>query len=361
MEDEYEFNFLEGYPRPPLPFVAVPKDICPNWSAASVAVARRVRTPAKVIAVAGAEVLVLPGPVATACVVDGGTAYVVRWKAYKYGNHDARMKRLIASVPPSKWKSHGSLTVGNEPLLLFSASPSPYPWGRWEMPGDYNAGAIVVALPPGRYDVCSVVHVTGERTSVDLVRLALVGTRATVPVAPALDPAAVAASRAAAELEWIDSEGGPFVVMPPRAKKHWRGSDGFDDGDSDFQRAQEAVAAKKATISIGADHALLLHGPESATALAVDDGWLFITGHETRDPGETYTAALSVPAKQFVRVRQPFVVPAGGLELRDSVVRGTRGTALQLAVEAGRYQVSHATLKRPGLLLSLVRLRPTRS
>ena len=324
MAGDFKIHFLEGSQRNPFPFVVIPQAACPKWADDGVKAAKRARGALGFIEVGGAPALALPGASATACVVEGRCAYFVRWAAWKYGDHDARLARLIASVKDAQWKPRGTFKVASKPLLLFSAAPSPYKkWGRWEMPDNYGAGgAAVVPLAPGDYDVHVAEHVTGERASIDLVRLTPSGKKASAPEAKPIDPAAVALSREAAKLRWIDSEGGPFVALPPGLRSAWHGAKGFGEDASDYERACAIEEAGGALIAVGDGHALVVPGPESATAFEADGAWLLVTQHAARDPGQAYAAARAVPEKSWKRLKAKLSLPAGGLELRDASAIG---------------------------------------
>lgn len=355
MAADFKIDFFEGSTRDPYPFVVIPKKECPKWDERGAAKAKRARGAFAVMEVGGAPSLVLPGGVATTCIMHGKCAYFVRWPKYTYGDHDAKLARLIASVKDAQWKPRGTFDVASKPLLLFSAAKSPYPWGRWEMPGNYNAGAAVVPLAPGAYDVHVAEHVTGERTSLDLVRLTPVGARASAPKTVAIDPARVALERVVAKLKGVDSEGGPFVALPAALKRAWRGAKDYGAGASDYERACAIEGDGGALIEVGEGTALVIPGPESATAIEVDGAWHFITQHAAKDPVDAYAAARAVPEKSFKKQKAKLVLPAAGLELRDASTVG-RATSLAVPVAAGTYDVARAVVKKPGLFLSVVRL-----
>jgi hypothetical protein len=357
MAGDFKVHFLEGSSRDPFPFVVIPKAACPTWADAGVKSAKRSRGAFGIIEVGGAPSLVLPGSSATACIISGRCAYFVRWPKYKYGNHDALLNRLIAGVKDEQWKPRGAFEVANSPLQLFSASPSPYrKWARWEVAGC----AIDVPLAKGSYDVHVAEHVTGERAAVDLVRLTPVGAKASAPKAKPADPKDAALAREVAKLRWVDSEGGPFVALPTSLRKEWRGAKHYGAGSSDYERACEIENASGAILEVGRGAALVVPGPESATAFEIDGAWLFVTQHAARDPREAYAAMRAAPEKSFKKQKAKLTVPAGGLELRDASALGSRGPSLKVPVKAGTYEVARATVKKSGIFLSLVRLRPAR-
>jgi hypothetical protein len=360
MAADFKIHFLERGSVKPFPFVAVPQTACPKWGDACVKAAQRARGAFGVIDVGGTSALVLTGNAATAVVVHDGSAWFVRWPSYKYGDNDARVNRMIASVKDAQWVARGQFEVQGNPVLLFSAAPSPYKWGRWEMPDNFNAGAAVVPLAVGRYDVHVAEHVTGERTSMDFVRLTPAGKTASAPKAPPLDPARAKLAREAAKVRFIDSEGGPFVALPPSLRKAWHGAKDFDSGTSDYGRACAIEGAGGALIGIGDGHGVVVAGPESATAFEIDGAWLFVTQHDARDPVAAYEAARTVPEKSWKRVKGTLTIPSGGLELRDASAIG-RTPTLKVPVRSGTYEVARAVVKKPGIFLSLLRLRRVRA
>lgn len=355
MADELEVHFFGAQPHA---FVVVPQSACPSWSQAGTDEAARATGTCTMIEVGGAPSLVLLGRAAVACFLDGPCAYFIRWTKWKDGDHDAKMKRLIASVKDAQWKAQGTFEVVSEPLMLFSSAKSPYKWGRWEMPGNFAGGAAVVALAKGTYDVHVAEKVTGERTAVDLVRLTPAGKKATAPKTEAFDAARASLEREAAKVKWIDSEGGPFVALPAGLKKAWRGAKDYDSGTSDYERACEIERKGGVLIEIDGGHAVVVPGPESATAMEVGGDWLFVTQHRADDPVDAYAAMRAVPDKSFGK-KATLEIPTGGLELRDASIIG-RAPSLKVAVAAGKYEVARAVVKKPGMFLSVVRLRKTR-
>jgi hypothetical protein len=125
---------------------------------------------------------------------------------------------------------------------------------------------------------------------------------------------------------------------------------------ADFKIEKEGGAL----IEVGDEQAVVVPGPESATAIEVDGAWLFVTRHGAEDPVDAYAAMRAVPEKSLTRVKAKLEVPAGGLELRDGATVD-RATSLKVPVAAGKYEVARAVVKKPGLVLSVVRLRKERS
>ncbi|MGC1214061.1 MAG: Imm21 family immunity protein [Micromonospora sp.] len=94
-----------------------------------------------------------------------------------------------------------------------------------------------------------------------------------------LATALAATRRPANQLPWIESAGGPLIIVPTTALAHWRGaSDGFypDDVDSwdDYWRACE-VDGYAGTIPVGDAQALVL-GDEPASTTYLPERRLFV-------------------------------------------------------------------------------------
>ena len=118
------------------------------------------------------------------------------------------------------------------------------------------------------------------------------------------------------ELQYVETEGGPFVLLPLELKKKWNGSGDDDDEDSDYARAEELVS-NVGVLEVGKGQALILGTAEITAFLAAKDGGVFIQAIGAQEDD------VVVPAVEKAL--------AGRTE-KAVILRGDRGIILEDAV-----------------------------
>ncbi|MER8185046.1 Imm21 family immunity protein [Kitasatospora sp. NPDC094015] len=158
--------------------------------------------------------------------------------------------------------------------------------------------------------------------------------------------------------QWIESEGGPLVVLPEEALGAWRGTDG-DAPDSDYARAC-AVDGYAAVIPAGPAEALVL-GDEPAATTYLPEHRLFVRWCAAESEAALF-AALG-PALEYARWEEglSWRTP-GAAVLLDAAAPGAGAgprERLTLDLAPGRYAVRAAWVEPDPLTwLTLVQLIP---
>ncbi|MCX4976307.1 MULTISPECIES: immunity 21 family protein [unclassified Streptomyces] len=158
-------------------------------------------------------------------------------------------------------------------------------------------------------------------------------------------------------VEWVESGGGPLIVIPEVVLPFWSGADG-DETSSDYDRACD-VDGYIGLVPVGDTRALVLGDEPASTAFLPEHG-TFVRWCAADSEDELLAI---VPAALEAAVWEPEVhwnVP-GPVVLFDAAWPGSeskRTDHLKLALEPGRYAV-RATYAEPGpeTWVGLVQLR----
>src|SRR4051794_33101988 len=100
----------------------------------------------------------------------------------------------------------------------------------------------------------------------------------------------------ARSLNYVETEGGPFILLPLECKKSWNGVGDEDEGiASDYEKAEKFVT-RIGVIDLKVGQALILGNPEVTAFWNLDDGGVFIqriAGDEDKDVIAAVEAALN--------------------------------------------------------------------
>ncbi|MEV0535180.1 Imm21 family immunity protein [Kitasatospora sp. NPDC050463] len=159
-------------------------------------------------------------------------------------------------------------------------------------------------------------------------------------------------------VRWVESQGGPLVVVPGTVLAAWSGSAGGDELATDFDRAC-AVDGLIGVLPVGPSQALVLADEPASTA------WLREQGVFVRwSAAESEEALLgSVDAALLAAAWEPEVIwqASGPVVLFDAAWTGEecrQEEHLRIDLAAGRYAVRAAYVEPDAQTwLTLVRLR----
>lgn len=171
-------------------------------------------------------------------------------------------------------------------------------------------------------------------------------------------------------LSYIETEGGPFILLPLELKKSWtgvgeapeEGSDEDDDEDeTDYDRANEFVSSV-GVLSVGKGEALILGEAEVTAFRATDDGGVFIQRVYGDDDAEVIALVdAAVGSGKWKTTQHTLEVTGKGkLALFDSAYAyadADEDQILQISLAPGAYSVETARVAEGDVEVGLVRLR----
>ncbi|WP_344442434.1 Imm21 family immunity protein [Kitasatospora nipponensis] len=142
-------------------------------------------------------------------------------------------------------------------------------------------------------------------------------------------------------LTWLETEGGPFIVVPRDALSHWSGTEG------DYDRACEVVELVGVLDLPDEAEALVLGDEPLATAYLPEHRvlvrWCYAEGEE----GVADIVLAGLPTAEWDE--GPVLKTTGGLVMFDAAYFGTEvGTLTDstvLELPAGRYRVESASIE----------------
>lgn len=162
-------------------------------------------------------------------------------------------------------------------------------------------------------------------------------------------------------LNYIETEGGPFILLPLELKKSWNGTGDEDEGiPSDYEKATQLVT-KIGVLELGGGEALVLGDPEVTAYWALDDGGVFIQriiGDDDDVVASVVDQALE--GKDWTRLPFNFNSGKGKLALFDAAYSyqdSDEDERLKISLSPGTYQVEKCLAKGKDIELQLVRLR----
>lgn len=166
------------------------------------------------------------------------------------------------------------------------------------------------------------------------------------------------------ELDYIETEGGPFILLPLDLKKAWNGTGDEDEGiPSDYEKAEE-LATKIGVLDVGVGQALILGDAEVTAYWQLDDGGVFIQ-RILGDDDDAVAAVVeqSLDAHGWTKLPLTFNPSKGKLALFDAAYSyedSDEDERIKLSLSPGLYEIEKRTAKGDDVELQLVRLRAKR-
>lgn len=248
------------------------------------------------------------------------------------------------------------------------------PWARH--PAKKIPAAIPVSLPAGRWEVDYAI--VGEPPlSAELFRFRPAGTPPPEPTATAATPRPPTVTlqketRAAAKaLRFVDTEGGPVLVLPVAVLPKWRGvcddrgRPVFGEQPTDYDRACDA---RGHILSVAGVEALVLEQESTAFYRASDRVSYLLLWIGADDGAHVLQAVLSADRRAWRPSRKIFTLASeGGVAIIDSAAYGpSLRKPVRGDLAPGRYRIDRMTEfdgelidgeARHGLMASALRLR----
>ncbi|MGZ3455987.1 MAG: Imm21 family immunity protein [Polyangiales bacterium] len=166
-------------------------------------------------------------------------------------------------------------------------------------------------------------------------------------------------------LKYVETEGGPFILLPMELKKSWNGTGDEDEGiANDYERAEQLVT-KIGVLEVGSGKALVLGDAEVTAYWALDDGGVFIQrimGDDDDAVAKVVEQAL-LQAKDWKKLPFTFDPGKGKLALFDSAYSyedSDEDERLKVSLSPGTYEVDKRVAKGKDIELQLVRFRAKR-
>lgn len=162
-------------------------------------------------------------------------------------------------------------------------------------------------------------------------------------------------------LRYVETEGGPFVLLPLERKKQWHGTGDEDEGTpNDYARAQ-ALGTGVGVIRAGDGEVLILGSPEITAFLPLEDGGVLIQRVFGDEDDDVLSAAeAAAKSADWKRLPATFDVGKGKLVLFDAACdyeTSDEDERLKITLAPGKYSIERATVKTDDVELGLVRLR----
>ncbi len=170
------------------------------------------------------------------------------------------------------------------------------------------------------------------------------------------------------ELRYVETEGGPFILLPMELKKAWKGVGDEDEDDedgeaseSDYDRAEEFVSTI-GVLDVGKGKALVLGEAEVTTFRPTEDGGVFVQrvfGDEDADVIAAVERALASDKWKATKLELP-VSGKGKLALFDAAYAyedADEDEVLPLTLAPGTYVIETARVETKDVEAGLVRLR----
>ncbi|MFF4427511.1 immunity 21 family protein [Streptomyces sp. NPDC001549] len=161
-------------------------------------------------------------------------------------------------------------------------------------------------------------------------------------------------------VDWVESGGGPLVVVPAEVLTRWEGADS-EGPESDYDRAC-AVVGYTGLLAVGPSDALVLGDEPSSTAFLPEHG-VFVRWVAAESEAELLGSVEAALADAVWEDGQVWDVP-GPVVLFDSAWPGSEvepDNHARVDLAAGRYEV-RAALAQPNAetAFQLIRLLPLR-
>ncbi|MFG2994876.1 Imm21 family immunity protein [Streptomyces sp. NPDC048257] len=161
-------------------------------------------------------------------------------------------------------------------------------------------------------------------------------------------------------VDWVESGGGPLVVVPAAVLASWEGADG-EGPESDYGRACSVVGYAR-LVAVGSSQALVLGDEPSSTAFLPEHG-VFVRWVAAESEADLLGGVEAAMKDADWEGEQVWEVP-GPVVLFDSAWPGSEvepDNHMRVDLAAGRYEL-RAALAQPHSLTTfqLVRLLPLR-
>ncbi|WP_405439729.1 immunity 21 family protein [Streptomyces avidinii] len=161
-------------------------------------------------------------------------------------------------------------------------------------------------------------------------------------------------------VDWVESGGGPFVVVPAAVLNLWEGADS-DGPESDYDRAC-TVSGYARLLAVGPAQALVLGDEPSSTAFLPEHG-VFVRWVAAESEADLLGSVGAALADVVWEDSQVWDVP-GPVVLFDSAWPGSEvepDNHRRVDLAAGRYEVRAALAHRgPDTAFQLIQLLPLR-
>lgn len=167
------------------------------------------------------------------------------------------------------------------------------------------------------------------------------------------------------DLTYVETEGGPFILLPLELKKAWKGvgDDEDEDGDeeSDYERAEEFLSTV-GVLDVGEGKALILGEAEVTAFRPTKDGGVFVQrvfGDEDEDVIAAVDEAIASGKWKTTKHVLP-IGEKGKLALFDSAYAyedADEDEVLKITLAPGSYAIETARVKTKDVEAGLVRLR----
>jgi len=174
------------------------------------------------------------------------------------------------------------------------------------------------------------------------------------------------------ELQYVETEGGPFVLLPLELKKSWKGIDedesneddddeDDDDEDDDDDDGGGEFLSTVGTLDVGSGQVLILGTAEVTTFYPTDDGGVFVQRVGTEDDDEVI-AAVDDALEGDAWEKSPIVFDAGkgklalfdaGYEYDDA----DEDEILEVKLAPGKYAVETGKADTDEAELGFIRLK----
>lgn len=165
------------------------------------------------------------------------------------------------------------------------------------------------------------------------------------------------------DLAYVETEGGPFILLPLELKKAWKGVGDDEDEDeaSDYERAEEFLSTV-GVLDVGDGKALILGEAEVTAFRPTKDGGVLIQrvfGEEDEDVIAAVDEAIASGKWKATKHVLP-IAGNGKVALFDSAYAyedADEDEVLKIALAPGSYAIDTARVKTKDVEAGLVRLR----
>jgi hypothetical protein len=164
-------------------------------------------------------------------------------------------------------------------------------------------------------------------------------------------------------ITWVESGGGPLVVVPETSLRDWRGVDPDDLDDEDDAARACAVDGFAGVVAVGQEGAqALVLGDDPATTCYMPEMRAFIRWNAAHNADSLISAARALVADPIAEWDDCGVWETDGpAVLMDAGEDGAQpwfGTLVPVTIGAGRWKILAAMHEYPHTWVTVVRLLP---